>query len=107
MPRSTSPQALLLVDDVTIKESFADGCVGINFSNGNFHFTFITLSADHGKNPAPIKRVVSARVVLTLSGTLELRDMLTQLIDMLRKQGTISTAAPVPPIIAGPPSKLN
>jgi len=53
----------------------------------NLHTTFGSLTADRTKPTAPPTIVVSARLVLALPGAVELRDMLTQIIDTAAKQG--------------------
>jgi hypothetical protein len=105
MAQSTSqPPPLPFVEDVTVKEVFADTSVGVTFVNGNVHITFISIIADHIRDPAPSRRVVSARLVLPIGGAVELRDTLTRLIDMLTAQGVI-VQAPIPstPVTPGRP----
>jgi hypothetical protein len=48
------------------------------------------------------KRIVSARIVMPIIGAVELRDLLTQLIDALTEQGVIIPEAPFPTLITPP-----
>jgi hypothetical protein len=57
--------------------------------------TFASVTADHSANLASSKRIVSARIVMPIIGAIELRDLLTQLIDALTEQGVITSEAPV------------
>jgi hypothetical protein len=81
------PAILPLTDDLTIKDVFADACAGLNVLNGNVHLTFASVVADHTKDRAASKQIVSARVVIPIAGVVELRDMLMQIIDALAAQG--------------------
>lgn len=101
MAETVAQPAPPYVDDIGVKPIFADACAGINFSNGNFHFTFVSLTADHSSSPPPTRRIVSARVVVPTSGAIELRDMLTQFIHMLTAQGVLPHA-PHEPILSVP-----
>jgi hypothetical protein len=38
-----------LIDDVTVKDSFGDFCAGVNFTNGNVHLTFASITTDHSR----------------------------------------------------------
>jgi hypothetical protein len=78
---------LQLVDDPAVKDVFAEFCTGLNFVHGNVHMTFSSITADHSSHRASSKRVVSARIVMPIVGAIELRDMLTQIIDALTAQG--------------------
>jgi hypothetical protein len=93
------------VEDLTIKDSFADGCAGLTFSNGNLHATFITITADHSQDPAPLKRVVSARIVMPIGAAIELRDTITSLLEKLIQQGliTIASSGATPSVPTGRP----
>jgi hypothetical protein len=75
--------ALPIVDDNAVKDSFAEFFTGVNFVHGNLHMTFASVTADHSADKAPLKRVVSARIVMPIIGAIKLRDLLTQLIDAL------------------------
>jgi len=63
--------------------------------------TFASVTADHSSPRASSKRVVSARIVMPIIGAIELRDLLTQLIDALTAQGVI-TAESTPTIVVPP-----
>lgn len=105
MVQSATQQPPPLVEDLTVKDTFADFCIGISLVGSNLHLTFGSLTADHTKPTAPPTRVVSARLVLALLGAVELRDMLTQIIDSAAKQGLIRAAAAS--TIVAPPSDTS
>lgn len=88
-PRSTAQPKPPLVDDIGVKDAFADDCAGASFVNGNIHLTFTSITADHTRDPAPSKRVVSARLVITPTAMMELADILGRLTAMLKSQGMI------------------
>ena len=93
---------LPLVDDPTVKEAFAEFCTGFNFVHGNLHMTFATVTADHSSPDAKSKRTVSARIAMPIIGAIELRDLLTQLIDALTAQGVIIPETPSPTVMTPP-----
>lgn len=82
-PRFSRPTILPLKDDMSVKEVFADHCAGLNVLNGNVHITFASVVADHSEDPAPSRRIVSARVVMPIAGITELRDILGQMAEAL------------------------
>jgi hypothetical protein len=90
---------LPLVDDFTVKEAFAEFCAGLNFVHGNLHMTFASITADHSSPDASSKRIVSARIAMPIIGAIELRDLLTQLIDALTAQGVIIPETPSPTVV--------
>ena len=94
--------ALPLIVDVTVKDTFADFCTGLNFAHGNLHMTFASVTADHSADQAPTRRIVSARVVMPITGAKELRDLLTQLIDALTAQGVIVPETSSPMMVMPP-----
>ena len=94
MERDDDLAALPLVDDPTVKDVFAEFCTGLNFVHGNLHMTFASVTADHTAPQAESKRIVSARIVMPIIGAVELRDLLTQLIDALTEQGLIISETP-------------
>jgi hypothetical protein len=94
--------ALPLVDDAAVKEVFAEFCTGLNFVHGNLHMTFASVTADYSSPQAPSKRMVSARIVMPIIGAMELRDLLTQLIDTLTEQGVIIRETPLSTIVTPP-----
>ena len=94
---------LPIVDDGKVKDVFAEFCTGLNSIHGNVHMTFASVTADHSSPRASSKRVVSARLVMPIIGAIELRDLLTQLIDALTAQGVITRE--LPPTIVVPPGR--
>jgi hypothetical protein len=96
--------SLPLVDDLTVKDVFAEFCTGLNFVHGNLHMTFASVTADHSAPQAASKRIVSARVVMPIIGAVELRDLLTQLIEALTEQGVIIPETLLP-ILVTPPGR--
>ena len=97
--RITRSSILPLAEDVRVRETFADFCAGLNVVNGNVHITFASVVADHSEEPAPSRRVVSARIVLPVAGAVEFRDLLTQLIDALAAQGANIPEASAPTVV--------
>ena len=93
---------LVLVDDPTVKDVFAEFCTGLNFVPGNLHMTFASVTADYSSPQAPSKRIVSARIVMPIIGAIELRSLLTQLIDALTEQGVIIPETPMPTMVPPP-----
>jgi hypothetical protein len=93
---------LPLVDDITVKDVFAKFCTGLHFVHGNLHMTFASVTADHSSHGASSKRIVSARIVMPIIGAIELRDLLTQLIEGLTAQGVIVPELPSPTVIVPP-----
>src|SRR3984893_12367159 len=93
---------LPLVDDPAVKNVFAEFCTGLNFVHGNLHMTFAAVTADHSANRAPSKGIVSARIVMPIIGAIELRDLLTQLIDTLTEQGVIIPETSLSTIVTPP-----
>jgi hypothetical protein len=96
MKQAEELASLPFVDDVTVKDSFAEFCTGLNFVHVNLHMTFASVTADHSTQEALSKRIVSARIVMPIIGAMELRDLLTQLIDALTAQGVITPETPLP-----------
>ena len=103
MEPADDPSALPIVDDIKVKDTFAEFCTGLNFVHGNVHMTFASVTADHNSHQASSKRVISARIVMPVIGATELRDLLTQLIDALTVQGVITRE--LPPTIVVPPGR--
>jgi hypothetical protein len=95
---------LPLADDGTVKDVFAEFCTGLNFVYGNVHMTFASVTADHSSHRAASKRVVSARIAMPIIGAMELRDLLTQLVEALTAEGVI-THEPPPPTMLTPPGR--
>ena len=61
--------------------------------------TFASVAADHGAPQVESQRIVSARIVMPIIGAVELRDLLTQLIDALTAQGVIISETPLPTLV--------
>ncbi len=101
MAAGTPPpqQQLPFVDDLTVKDIFADSCAGVSVANGNFHMTFAVVTADYTKDPVPATRKVCARLVIPISGAIEVRNILTRTLDVLTAQDALgpSSAAPEAP----------
>jgi hypothetical protein len=93
---------LPLVDDITLKDVFAEFCTALHFVHGNVHMTFASVTADHSSHRASSKRVVSGRIVMPIIGAIELRDLLTQIIDALKAQGVITSEPPLPTVMVPP-----
>ena len=102
MEPADDPTTLPLVDDIKVKDVFAEFCTGLNFVHRNVHMTFASITADHSSHQASSKRVISARIVMPVIGATELRDLLTQLIDALTAEGVIIPEAPLPTIVVPP-----
>jgi hypothetical protein len=64
--------------------------------------TFASVTADHSADQAPTRRIVSARIVMPITGAIELRDLLTQLIDALTAQGVIVPETSSPTMVMPP-----
>jgi hypothetical protein len=102
MEHANDLTTLPLVDDATVKDVFAEFCTGLNFVHGNLHMTFASVTADYSSHQASSKRVVSARIVMPIIGAIELRDLLTQIIDALTAQGVITREPPLPTVMMPP-----
>ncbi|HVZ27823.1 MAG TPA: hypothetical protein VG798_04130 [Rhizomicrobium sp.] len=82
-----------LVDDASVKESFADDFVGLYGIGPNFHFTFAT------RRPAKagsqdLSRLVTARIVLPLDAVLEMYNSLQTAVSRLESRGVIKRREP-------------
>jgi hypothetical protein len=99
MEQDNDLMLLPLVDDSTVKDVFSEFCTGLNFVHGNLHMTFASVTADYTSPQAPSNRIVSARIVMPIIGAIELRDLLTKLIDTLTEQGVIIPEAPLLAIV--------
>jgi hypothetical protein len=102
MEHAENFSTLPLVDDGTVKDVFAEFCTGLNFVHGNVHMTFASVTADHSTHRAASKRVVSARIVMPIIGAIELRDLLTQLMEALTAEGAITHDPPTPTMLVPP-----
>jgi hypothetical protein len=97
--RITRSAILPLAEDLRVQSIFADFCAGLNVVNGNVHMTFASVVADHSEEPAPSRRIVSARLVLPIAGVVELRDLLGQLLDALAAQGASIPQTSAPTVV--------
>lgn len=71
------------------RERFADGAESIHMLNGTIRLDLFTLQpGDNGNQPAP---QVTERLVMPLSGALQLYDTLGKVIDKLVADGIIGT----------------
>jgi hypothetical protein len=102
MKQAEDLASLPFVDDLTVKDSFAEFCTGLNFVHGNLHMTFASVTADHSSHQSPPKRIVSARIVMPKIGPIDLRDLLTQLVDALTAQGVIAPETSSPMMVMPP-----
>jgi hypothetical protein len=87
---------LPLVEDITVRDVFAEFCTGLQFVHGNLHMTFASVIADHSSQGTSSRRVVSGRIVI---GAIELRDLLTEIIGALKAQGVITSEPPSPTVM--------
>jgi len=77
-----------LVDDASVKESFADDFVGLYGIGPNFHFSFATRRpASAGSQE--MSRLVTARIVLPLDAVLEMYTSLQTAVTRLETRGVI------------------
>lgn len=84
-----APQLDPLVDDPSLKETYADSFVGLSYNQNNVRIVFATLRTDHTVNPAKNHRHVSARLVMPVTATLELYTTLGQMLDQMERQGLV------------------
>jgi hypothetical protein len=82
---SPAPQPALR-ESGEVREVFADDFLGLTVVGHNFKFTFVTLQADHAKEPISHERRVSARLVLPVEAVISLRDSLTRALAELKSQ---------------------
>ena len=80
-----------IVDDASVKETFADDFVGLYAVGPNFHLTF---AARRPVNQAPgVARFVSSRVVLPLEAAVELYAALHNAVSNLESRGVVKRRA--------------
>jgi len=63
------------------------------------HFTFATIRSDYGTNPAPQYRQVTLRLVMPLTGAIDLQNNIAGIIRLLQQQGIAQ------PIMSGPQTR--
>ena len=73
-----------LQDDPNAPEIYAAAATGFFNANGAICITLETARADHSKSPAPVSRVVVARLVMPAGGA---QALAVGLFDYLEKQG--------------------
>lgn len=106
MAQTAQQVRMPLVDDITVKDTVADTCVGVSVTSGNVHITFATITSDYTIDPAPSRRIVSSRLVMPISGIMEFCDILNKVIDTLGERGVI-TPKPTAATIIIPPGRPN
>ncbi len=87
--KPTESAGVPLFDNPHAPEVFADEAVGFFIHNGNVSITVASARVDHTKNPGPISRVVTGRLVMPLAGA---QALAAGLYDFLKKLN----ADPVP-----------
>lgn len=88
-----------LRNDDRILENYADVSVGVSHHNGNLHFTFATTRTDFGTDQALHYRQITLRLVIPLTGALDLQNQIAGIRELLQQQGVIQ------PIMPGPPTR--
>ena len=81
-------------NDDKILEAYVDGTWGINYVNGNMHFTFVTIRTDHTADPASQYRQVTTRLVMPLAAVIDLQNNISNIMSLLQQQGIIQPIMP-------------
>ena len=81
-------------------EQYADTPVGVNYHNGNLHFTFATIRSDFGAEGVSQCRQITLRLVMPLTGAIDLQNNIAGIRELLQRQGVIQ-----PIIITGPQTR--
>ena len=81
-------------------EHYADTPVGVNYHNGNLHFTFATIRSDFGTNGVSQCRQITLRLVIPLTGAIDLQNNIAGIREVLQRQGVVQ-----PVIIPGPQTR--
>jgi hypothetical protein len=89
-----------LRNDERIMEHYADTPVGVNYHNGNLHFTFATIRSDFCTDRAPQYRQITLRLVIPLTGAIDLQNNIAGMRELLQRQGVVQ-----PIIIPGPQTR--
>jgi hypothetical protein len=84
MTDAPSPPAAKLIEPPRVPDLFVDGACGFFLHNGNLRLAFEASRADHSRKPAPIGRVLVARVVMPAAGA---RALAVGLFDFLKRMG--------------------
>jgi hypothetical protein len=79
-------QKVEFVDNPYAPDLFADAATGWYFLNGNVRITFEAVRAGHVPMPAPIRRVVVARLVMPLEQVEAMAKGLLEFAEQHRKQ---------------------
>jgi len=83
--------AISLTEDLHAPEIYASDAVGFLLHSGNVHVTFAATRASHTQNPAPVTRVVVARLVLPPEGA---KGLALGLYNFLKNHGMDPAPAP-------------
>jgi hypothetical protein len=80
-----------VVDDPSVKETFADDFVGIYSVGPNFHVNFGTRRPVRGNasGAANVASIVSSRIVIPLEAAMDLYMALGGVVDNLEKRGVV------------------
>jgi len=96
---------IVYVDRPEIFETFADSVEKIGFTNQAWRFEFCVTRLDEPKPPVMHgKKYPTCRLVLPMSGGLELYDKLKGIIAMMEKQGMVKQQ-PIPDLTVPPGTK--
>jgi hypothetical protein len=60
------------------------------------HFTFATIRSDFGTDQAPQYRQVTLRLVIPLTGAIDLQKNIAGMIELLQRQGVVQPIMPGP-----------
>jgi hypothetical protein len=91
------PPPLPLRNDDRVLEHYVDLPVGVNYLNGNL--TFATIRSDFATDPAPQYRQVTLRLVIPLTGAIDMQNNIAGIIRLLQQQGIVQ------PIMSGPQTR--
>jgi len=89
-PRQKPP----VVDDATVKETFADDFLGLYAVGPNFHFNFgirrpVRSNAANATNAVNVASFISSRIVIPLEAAVELYLALDGVVSNLEKRGVV------------------
>ena len=77
-------------------EQYADTPVGVNYHNGNLHFTFATIRSDFGTDGVSQCRQITLRLVIPLTGAIDLQKNIAGMIELLQREGVVQPIMPGP-----------
>ena len=83
------PKSLPLVYGDDVVEQYADGIAECTFLNGVLHLSFWRLRTDASSEPLHYYRKVTMKLVVSMSGAIELHDWIGKLMAQLESQGMI------------------